>query len=132
MPDGFEPTRRGFLIGLTALAAVRMASASSTHRSAEIAEHLEHFFPDGLATAIALGRKYLEKVPSERSMADLTALLLGNGAPERAVDIRALTARVRDLRYRDFLSGDLVPIDGWLLARTEGRLCALAAVSIGS
>jgi len=131
MPDGFEPTRRAFLIGLTALVAVRIAPARSTPPATEISQYLEHFFPEHLATAIAVGDRYLEMVPSERSKASLAASVFGNSTPERAGNIRALTDHVRDLRRRDFQSGDLVSIDGWMLARTEVRLCALAAITAG-
>jgi hypothetical protein len=39
--------------------------------------------------------------------------------------VRWLRARCR----QDFARGDTVLIDGWVLARTECRLCALVALS---
>lgn len=80
-----------------------------------------------------LGRHYLADTPDERDPATLLArlsldrLISASGDPARqggfwrAVETDALKAR----REQEFASGETVIVDGWLLARTEARLCAL-------
>ena len=81
------------------------------------------------AAARRFGRLYVRQVPAEddpRILARLTVAFLG----AQQVDVIALDrtslrhrldARVRD----DFASGTTVQLDGWVLSRTEARLCAL-------
>ena len=74
--------------------------------------------------ARALGLAYLSEHPGERDPGFLhAATLKGVGAGARA--LRRLRERCRE----DFARGDTVRIDGWVLARTECRLCALVALS---
>ena len=80
-----------------------------------------------------LGRRYLADTPHERDRATLLARLsldcpfsaAGDRPPQddfrRAVETDALKAR----REQEFASGETVVVDGWLLTRTEARLCAL-------
>jgi hypothetical protein len=42
-------------------------------------------------------------------------------SPDRASLLQRLDAQVRD----DFASGTTIALDGWVLSRTEARLCAL-------
>ena len=74
--------------------------------------------------ARALGLAYLSEHPGERDPGFLHAVTL-KGAGEGPRAVRWLRARCRD----DFSRGDTVRIDGWVLARTECRLCALVALS---
>lgn len=74
--------------------------------------------------ARALGFRYLEQRPDERDLSFLHAATLA-GAGEGRRSVESLRARFRD----DFRRGDTVLIDGWVLARTECRLCALVALS---
>lgn len=74
--------------------------------------------------ARAIGRAYLEGEPGERDPAQLAARLaesLGGGAPWSRDDV---LARVR----RDYDEERVVLVRGWLLSRTEARLCALASL----
>jgi hypothetical protein len=74
--------------------------------------------------ARALGIQYLSQHPEERDVAFLhgaTLACAGGGAPS----VEALHARCRE----DFRRGDTVLIERWVLARTEGRLCGLVALS---
>ena len=73
---------------------------------------------------VAIGTAYRRDVPAEQSAATLRA------AVERAVDDAARwpwSARpsVEALVAAEFAAGDTVIADGWVLARTEARLCAL-------
>jgi hypothetical protein len=64
-----------------------------------------------------LGALYLIARPEEGSGAQLSRLLLTR--PEGSVASRLLSAI-----SRDWSSHQVVVVDGWLLARTEARLCA--------
>ena len=79
-----------------------------------------------------LGRAYRAQYPEEAETATLTRLLwldlglsdvpgLQVSAPSREQLWAALETRVR----AQFGGGDSVQIQGWMLARTEARLCAL-------
>lgn len=77
-----------------------------------------------------LGRSYLEATPEERDGPTLLARLSlrdgiphFEGRPRQEATWRALKAR----RDQEFAAGDTVVVDGWLLARTEARLCAVLA-----
>lgn len=82
--------------------------------------------------ARAIGRSYRARFPEEANATTLTHLLwldLGlpdapgrhTGAAGRAQLLAALDARVR----AQFGAAQTVVMQGWLLARTEARLCAL-------
>jgi hypothetical protein len=82
--------------------------------------------------ARAIGRSYRTQFPEEADATTLTHLLwldLGlpdapgpqTGAAGREQLLAALDARVR----AQFGAGQTVVMQGWLLARTEARLCAL-------
>jgi hypothetical protein len=79
-----------------------------------------------------LGRAYRAQYPEEAEAATLTRLLWRDlglsdvpgpqaNAPSREQLWAALETRVR----AQFGGGDSVQIQGWMLARTEARLCAL-------
>jgi hypothetical protein len=81
------------------------------------------------AAARRLGRLYIRQVPAEddpRTLARLT-LALPETQQADAIDLDHNSLRVRlDARVReDFASGATVQLDGWVLSRTEARLCAL-------
>ena len=84
--------------------------------------------PDPVSTA-AVGRAYLERVPAERDaivllerLAIPTSLLPGG---QEATLRRWFRRRIR----RDFEAGRIVEVEGWILARTEARLCGLVTAS---
>jgi hypothetical protein len=81
-------------------------------------------------SARAIGRAYLARFPQEGEPIALTRLILEGMAFS---DSEKLTLGERELRGRvaaqlraDFAEGRITEIDGWLMSRTEGRLCALA------
>lgn len=77
----------------------------------------------------ALGRRYLEVYPSDSNRAELLRDLF-------PPDLRSPTARnlnhlkryLVSRRERDFQEECSVLLDGWVLARTEARVCALIAL----
>jgi len=75
--------------------------------------------------AVALGRSYLEGNPTEAHRADLVRNLVGGGVPASTSRAsREVASRIR----ADYRSGRTVVIEGWVLSRTEARLCALIAL----
>lgn len=80
------------------------------------------------AAAAALGRIYLALHPDEADLGPLREHLHARSrAP--ASDGVSLRAQIEQQLRMDYLRGDLVEVDGWLLSRTEARLYALAALS---
>ena len=85
---------------------------------------VESLFLDPDAAA-RLGRRYLVLHPHERDVASMLDGLLEPGErPSRAGLRRRLRARQR----HDFAGGVTVIVDGWILSRTEARLCAAVAL----
>ncbi len=91
---------------------------------AEAERCLVSLFSD-LEAPLAVGRRYLELYPDEADRARLRAGLIG---PARPLDREALRARLARRCGQDFRDGNTVIVDGWVLARTEARACALAAL----
>jgi hypothetical protein len=92
------------------------------------AAQLRSLVADPLRARI-LGCSYRAQFPGEAQPAVLSGLIrssleLSNisvAAVHRDALLSALDARVR----AEFATGDVVRVDGWVLARTEARLCAL-------
>lgn len=87
-------------------------------------------------SARVVGREYLRAFPAEASRGALTARVVEQLPGGIRAVASASDGRLRELLLRvtaeDF--GDLrtVELRGWVLARTEARLCALAALRGGS
>lgn len=79
-------------------------------------------------SARAVGERYLALMPQERDQALLRRALFGSGASGRSPSPEALRLQISALRERDFTTGDTVMIDGWMMARSEARLCAMTAL----
>jgi hypothetical protein len=76
-------------------------------------------------SAAVVGEAYLAQFDDERSASVLTRRILASLPPElKRIEAQALHRRIR----ADFECGDVVNLHGWLLSRTEARLCALYAV----
>lgn len=73
------------------------------------------------AAARRIGRIYLTTHPDELDPIGLLQDLSGLSEPG---DLRALRRRLSELRDRDFANGNIVIVKGWVLARTEARICA--------
>jgi hypothetical protein len=78
-------------------------------------------------SAILVGLAYLAEVPVQ---ADRSALVRGILRDDSIVDSDAtLAANVSRQITADFAAGRLAIVDGWVLAETEARLCALAVLA---
>ena len=81
---------------------------------------------DGLKLPVDLGRHYLGLFGQEPELASLRARIRGS-----VNSVLSQTALVEELRLeisQDYLSAQDFEYKKWLLSRTEGRLCALAAL----
>lgn len=76
------------------------------------------------AALAALGERYLREVPAERDPAVLRAALpaLDGSVP---ADPATQLAALREQVAADYEADEVVELDGWLIARTEGRAAAL-------
>ncbi|MBW7837926.1 MAG: hypothetical protein H3C28_14970 [Sphingomonadales bacterium] len=112
--------RRQALIGLSIVSALASAGVA-----AEIGEAMDPALPPAAylkhaVSAHILGQAYLQQAPEEADAQALNRLVGGD-----SVTRETLRARIA----RDLEAGDLVNVAGCFMARTEARLCALAALS---
>ena len=111
--------RRSVLAGALALLGATAAPDRSWPKgAATVAETAARLGAD----AAEVGRRYLESNGSEANcelLADLVAANLDRDAGE-APEQMAMAAS------EDFRCGRVVTVDGWLLSRTEARICAIA------
>lgn len=132
-PERQQPaeTRREFLRSATAGLAGTLVTLTAACGTAADHSGPAVGTPAILATlgtdrVVAIGREWLRRTPGEREPAALTAAIHGwpTWGPWRPADIeRAVIA--------DFDAGRTVVVDGWLLAITETRQCALFALEQG-
>lgn len=121
--------RRRSFIGLAAAGTVAAAVPSAVWASAPKSNALLSAEPDLLhvirnpETIHRIGTLYRRAHPSEDDANALRGLIVGRSAETyRGAGLRAaIEGKVRD----DFRSGRTVRLDGWVLARTEARHCAL-------
>jgi hypothetical protein len=124
-------TRR-LLLTATALSAIFSArvavSLLSSEWSGGAANRLRALIPVP-ASAREIGRIYLAQYPEEAGIDTLTHLILSSLSPQSldvaALDQQALTATMSSRVRADFEQGCTAQIGGWILSRTEARLCAL-------
>ena len=119
------PGRRDFLLALVGVGTGLLMRAPDPRPAiagdcAALATWLRgqgaRFFPD-LPPLSRLGALYLRAHPEEGSAAPLSRVLLSG--TDGTVATRLLGAI-----SRDWSSHHVVVVDGWLMARTEARLCA--------
>ncbi|MGB7931010.1 MAG: twin-arginine translocation signal domain-containing protein [Gammaproteobacteria bacterium] len=100
---------------------------SVTREARRLADILRH--PDSAAW---LGRLYLDEKPREADAALLVTLIGAARGPalppaSLAAD-EALRADLDERIRNDFIYGNTIAVDGWLLSLTEARLCALVSL----
>jgi hypothetical protein len=118
--------RRDLLWGLFGLGATVLTGAAGVPAalqppSAALGDWLRNFGPvffRDLPALRRLGARYLVAHPAERSRVRLSRLLI-------PADEGAIPAQLLRGIARDWAANHVVVVDGWLLARTEARLCAL-------
>jgi hypothetical protein len=100
-----------------------LGAASAPDRLAGLFEHR--------ASARAIGREYLRVAPAEAGRGTLVSLvaesLPGGAATLTSAGDDELREALRKCTVRDFELQRTVELKGWVLSRTEARLCALTA-----
>lgn len=113
--------------GLAAPAGVAATTAAGDARAlARLLAHRE--------SARAVGRAYLRTRPAESDAAGLVARITADPGVARALGTAAAgdaaLARALDRAIRaDFTARRTVKVEGWVLAATEARLCALTTLA---
>jgi len=81
--------------------------------------------------ARSIGHEYLRTHPSEADAVHLADVLETTVAPApiETVSLRELREAFEARQMADFESGNIVTVNGWVLSRTEARLCALCAIA---
>ena len=128
--------RREFLAGsgavVAVLAAPALAALLACERRPTLAQALAGFYSEP-ASAARVGQAVLSAVPAEATIEAVVAALAGDRRAEldalAASDPGGLRRLLREQHRRDFEDGRTVDIDGWVLSRTEARLCAVAALA---
>lgn len=92
----------------------------------------QHPLLDRLATLLphqqsarSIGHWYLQQYPQEAHIDQLLAAL---PAALQTADVADLQRQLAQQIKADFTADQIVKVQGWLLARTEARLCALTAM----
>jgi hypothetical protein len=124
-------TRR-FILVATAFGASLSPGGALSLVSAECFDcttrRLRSLIPAPMSSRI-IGRIYLAGHQEEEGIGALTRLILSSMSLDEgyvlAADRQSLLARVTSRVRADFSQGDTVEIGGWILARTEARLCVL-------
>ncbi len=112
-------TSAAFLSNLVMKRPVHASAADGRRAQLEVA--LMRIIGDRGA-ARQIGGHYLAAYPEEADFERLAGMLIGETGK---VDARALHRKILDQRMRDFAAEDTVIVGGWVLARTEARVCAL-------
>ena len=128
--------RRQFLRHTALAAALRLVTSTRAARADELAGPIGDALADDVRLARpdllavlgpervrAIGVAYRERVPAERDADGLRAAIRASAASS-AHPLWAPPA-VAELVREDFARGRTVVVDGWLLAATEARQCAL-------
>ena len=125
-------TRRSFLLIAAAFGASLSPGSASSMVSAgyfsDAATRLRSLIP-APTSAREIGRIYLAQYPEEDGAAALTHHILSSLSLDEekvvALDRQALPAMLSSCVRADFEKGRTVEVAGWILSRTEARLCAL-------
>jgi hypothetical protein len=73
-----------------------------------------------------IGAHYRARVPTENSVSALRAAISEQGS---RLHLPWLQKSIDDTVHEDFASGRTVVVDGWVLAVTEARQCALFSLA---
>lgn len=137
-PSSYRVTRRrvilALLLGLVAGRKPGLADAvdHTTVAPVELPPWLARLRGERDATA-RLGEAYLQANPAERSLAVLLAAIEEAIGAQRcsdgaAGDAQAALERLQRAVRDDYVRGEVVSVDGWLVSRTEARVYAVIAL----
>jgi hypothetical protein len=117
-------TLSGIAASLSLVIRHLLSFASAPDDSTIIDASLRELFADPQAARL-VGARYLGGHGDEASPARLRALLFAGAPPSSAISFAGWMAERRSV---ELSSEDVVVVAGWLLARSEGRLCALMSL----
>ncbi|HZS84703.1 MAG TPA: hypothetical protein VFA50_17640 [Stellaceae bacterium] len=127
-------SKRTFLRSALALLAVpggTLFGLWATGETSDVAARITDLI-GARAGARAIGAAFLARFPTEADQKQLSrriAQLVRSSGEARlggeAISSRALQRAVRQAITSDFETGRMIELDGWLLAQTEARICAL-------
>jgi hypothetical protein len=130
-------TRRGFLAGLAYLSSFGILQAGwfvgwpRNGTDNALASRLADYYVDKVSAKV-VGLEYLRSVPEEARADRLVDLICSTNKQQFAeVDDQTLKDLLLVRQREEFTEDRIVTVRGWILSRTECRLCALAAVAQG-
>lgn len=128
-------SRRNFFSYSAAIFTGIMVSQDFTQRifsRNRLENRLVKIFSYNLIAAQAVGHAYLRVAPQESNVGILTEIIFQSGtALMQRLDVlseKDLIAKLRNIITEDFITENTVQVDGWVLSKTEARLCALCAL----
>ena len=129
MTQGFNKIHRQLLITLCSLPIICWLKTtwSTPDQDYALASSLTNIFKDRSSARI-IGALYLKIVPDEADIQQLLGCLCSDHPELEALaenSHAALSNRIRALQNEDFDRERVINLDGWILSRTEARLCAL-------
>lgn len=128
-------SRRNFISFSAAMLAAILGSAG--HVPGIISRNrtltrLGKIFARDLQSAREVGHIYFREAPQEHNADILTKMIMQSDMDlMQRLDVLSeadIIAKLRNLIAEDFAFGNTVQVDGWVLSRTEARLCALCAL----
>lgn len=125
--------KQAVLAALAGAVPVRLVANSDRRQAPELAQRLAGCLSHP-GSARPVGARYLAGAPGEAHPLLLTALIAGSLHAVRAMagaDRQTLRRLLAARQRSDFASQHIVAVDGWILSRTEARLCALSAMQQG-
>ena len=124
------PTRRSIMITSCAALALKALGGPVAAGPADAATRLRAVVGDP-GSGRLVGEAYLSAHPAEAAPEWLPRALLRSIALDEgslsAEDDASLRARIAQQIRKDFAQGDVASVRGWVLSRTEARLCGLWA-----
>ena len=121
----FGAKRRTVLGALVVGPAALALSASTASSEARLSHLLRRLVARDLATAWALGRAHLAASPDPAALHARFQALVAAG-PRDLAELRDLVGAAT---AEDLERGEVALVDGWVLARTEAEMLALAALA---
>ena len=76
-------------------------------------------------SALAVGQQYLHQFPEESNY----HWLISQVFPVPSLPVSQLKTQLKKQRQQDFSESQTVIVHGWILSRTEARLCAALALA---
>lgn len=117
--------RRQFTLTLAGCSVLGLSGFIQTHPIPANSSIVSRLFTHH-DSAISLGKHYLALFPEE---ANYNWLMKQTLPSSTYTDLQTLKQILKTQRQQDFYESNTVMLEGWILSRTEARLCALLALT---